>query len=165
MGEDRPYSEIELRRLAKQQRSPEFRAWLDREADDLAQLLVEIPALRDLDDPWTVAGFDAIENAAMQRLPNPGPTVTDEEMDYLALCARGIGHIFLRRMGVGKWVWVNLYEGLPTGPAIEFPGHSFWTDPGQSIRNVVFDRKPGVLATELEGLAAWSREAPKYSLG
>ncbi|MGS2808152.1 hypothetical protein [Nocardia sp. MW-W600-9] len=159
MGEDRPYSEIERRRLAKQQRSPEFRAWLDREADDLAQLVTLAPGLADLDDPWTVDGFPAIEAAAMARFPDPGEDATDEEMDYLALCARGIGHTILRTMGVGKWVWVQIYQGNPIGPAIELPGHVFWFDPGQTIRAVIFDREPGEIARELDRLTAWSEEA------
>ncbi|MFD4429099.1 hypothetical protein [Nocardia sp. NPDC058497] len=164
MGEDRPYSEIELRRLAKQQRSPEFRAWLDREAEDLAQLIALVPGLADLDDPWTVAGLVAIEEAGFARFPNPQATCTDDEAAWLDVCARGIGHIYLRAVGVGKWVWVKLYEDLPLVPAMEFPGHVFWTDPGVSIRNVVYDRQPGGLALELDRLIAWSREAATRSV-
>ncbi|MEV0685086.1 hypothetical protein AB0I35_14595 [Nocardia sp. NPDC050378] len=157
MGEDRPYSEIELRRLAKQQRSPEFRAWLDREPEDLAQLVILVPALAELDDPWTVPGLAAIEDAAMARFPNPGPTATDEEMAYLALCARGIGHTYLHSFGPGKWVWVKILEGNPIGPALELPGHEFWFDPGESIRDIIFDRRPGWLAEQSRILADWTR--------
>lgn len=159
MGEDRPYSEIELRRLAKQQRSPKFRAWLDREADDLARLITLAPGLAELDDPWTVDGFPAIEAAAMARFPELGENVTDEEKDYLALCARGIGHIVLRTMDVGKWVWVEIYPGYGIGPAIELPRHTFYFDPGRTIRIAISDRKPGELQRELDRLIAWSEEA------
>jgi hypothetical protein len=165
VGEDRPYSEIEIRRLAKQQRSPEFRTWQEREADDLARLLDVVPGLAELDDPWTVDGLAAIENAGLERFPEPEPTCTDEEAAWFDLYARGIGHIYLRAMGEGKWVWVKLYESLPLKPALEFPGHTFWTDPGLSIRSVVFDRRHGGLAVELERLIDWTRQAPKYNQG
>lgn len=157
VGEDRPYSEIELRRLAKQQRSPEFRAWQEREAEDLAHLVSITPGLADLDDPWTVEGLAAIEHAAMERMPSPSATGTADEMAYLALCARGIGHTYLRTIGAGKWVWVQILEGNPIGPALELPGHVFWTDPGESIRDVIFDRRPGGLAEQLHRLAEWTR--------
>ncbi|MFC9964366.1 hypothetical protein [Nocardia ignorata] len=155
MGEDRPYSEFELRRLAKQQVSPEFRAWLDREVDDLARLLHVVPRLAELDDPWTVDGLAAIEDAALVRFPNPGETVTDDEMAYLALCARGIGHTYLRAMGVGKWVWVQILDGNPIGAALEFPGIGVYVDPEESIRRVIFGREPATLARELHTLITW----------
>ncbi|MEU4322500.1 hypothetical protein ACFV24_32020 [Nocardia fluminea] len=157
MGEDRPYSEIESRRLAKQQRSPEFRAWQQREAEDLADLIAITPGLAVLADPWTVEGLAAIECAAMDRMPTPSATATDDEIAYLALCARGIGHTYLRAIGAGKWVWVRIYDENPLGPALELPGHTFWTDPGESIRDVIFDRRPGWLAEQLHGLAEWTR--------
>ncbi|TCK01004.1 hypothetical protein [Nocardia alba] len=164
MGEDRPYSEIELRRLAKQQRSPEFRAWQEREAEDLAELISVVPCLADLDDPWTDAGLSAIEDAALARFPHIGEEATPEEMAYLALCARGIGHIYLRTMGEGHWVWVKLYESVPIGPAIELPGHTFWTDPGLSIRKIILYRNAGELVRERDRLIAWTREAAKRSM-
>lgn len=157
MGDDRPYSEIELRRLARQQRSPEFQAWLAAEADDLAHLITITPGLADLDDPWTVEGLAACERAAMERMPAPSATATDDEMAYLALCARGIGHTYLQSIGGGKWVWVRIYEENPLGPALQLPGHTFWTDPGESIRDVIFDRQPGWLAEQLDRLAEWTR--------
>ncbi|MFI6572835.1 hypothetical protein [Nocardia fluminea] len=158
MGED----EIGLRRLEKKQGSREFLAWLAAEADDLAHLFHITPGLADLADPWTVEGLAGIERAAMERMPTPSATATGEEMAYLALCARGIGHTYLRTMGEGRWVWVDLYEGEPPVPALEFPGHTVWTDPGISIRNIVYDRHPGGLAEELQRLADWSRESHKY---
>ncbi|MFD6400741.1 hypothetical protein [Nocardia sp. NPDC060249] len=157
MGEDRLYSEIELRRLAKQQRSPEFQAWQAAESEDLARLISITPGLAELDDPWTVEGLAAIERAAMERMPIPSATATDDEMAYLALCARGIGHTYLRTIGAGKWVWVQILEGNPVGPALELPGHIFYIDPAESIRDVIFDRRPGWLAEQLHRLAEWTR--------
>ncbi|MCA2207687.1 hypothetical protein [Nocardia rosealba] len=159
MGEDRPWSEIELRRLAKQQRSPEFRAWLDREPEDLAQLITLVPALAELDDPWTVEGLARIEDAALAKFPNPGEKATDDEMAYLSLCARGIGHTYLRAMGVGKWVWVQILQGNPIGAALEFPGIGVYIDPEGSIRHVIFDREPHSLARQLDTLLTWNTPA------
>ncbi|MFC4374543.1 hypothetical protein ACFO5K_10560 [Nocardia halotolerans] len=158
MGEDRPYTELELRRIARQQRSPEFQSWLAREPEDLARLITLVPALAELDDPWTVPGLTAIEDAAMDRFPDPGPSATDEEMQYMALCARGIGHTYLRALGVGKWVWVQIYRENPIGPALEVPGDMFYTDPGESIRDIIFDRRRGWLAEQLRHLIDLSRQ-------
>ncbi|MGF0314642.1 hypothetical protein [Nocardia fluminea] len=160
MGEDRPYTALERKRFARQQRSPEFLAWLDREADDLAQLVTLVPRLADLDDPWTSTGLAAIEDAAMARFPHPGETVTDEEMEYLALCARGIGHTYLRALGAGQWVWVQILEGNPIGPALEFPGIGVYIDPAESIRDVIFGRQPSTLARQLDTLVNW--DTPVY---
>ncbi|MFI8977173.1 hypothetical protein ACIGO9_30120 [Nocardia asteroides] len=152
MGEDRPHSQIELRRFEKQQRSPEFRVWLDREADDLAQLVTLAPGLANLDDPWTAPGLAAIEAAALARFPDPGETGTDDELAYLALCARGIGHTYLRALGAGKWVWIQILQGNPIGAALEIPGVGVYIDPEEHVRRVIFDREPDTLTRMLDTL-------------
>ncbi|MFC4373294.1 hypothetical protein ACFO5K_04195 [Nocardia halotolerans] len=160
MGEDRPYSEIERKRHDRQQRSPEFRAWLAAEADDLAQFVTLVPGLADLDDPWTPAGLAAIEDAALARFPDPGETVTDEEMVYLDLAARAIGHTYLRAVGAGKWVWLRILTGNPIGAALEFPGIGVYIDPAESIRRVIFGREPDTLVRQLDALVNW--DTPVY---
>ncbi|MEV6660619.1 hypothetical protein [Nocardia fluminea] len=160
MGEDRPYTALERERHDRQQRSPEFLAWLDREADDLAQLVTLVPGLADLEDPWTPAGLAAIEDAALARFPDPGETVTDDEMAYLDLAARAIGHTYLRAIGAGKWVWLQILAGNPIGAALEFPGIGVYIDPAESIRRVIFGREPDTLTRQLDALITW--ETPVY---
>lgn len=110
--------------------------WLAQETADLARLVEEIPGLADLDDPWTRDGLNLIDAAARAAFPDPDADLDRDEQAAFARMARGLGHIVLLTLGVGKWVWVNntVLEIAPLGPAVELPKAPAWVDPDAMLR-------------------------------
>ncbi|MFI5502698.1 hypothetical protein ACIA5E_26880 [Nocardia asteroides] len=162
MAEDRPYTALERKRLARQQRSPEFRAWLDREETDLARLLAEVPGLADLADPWTLDGLALIEDTTLARLDIEGePTADDVEL--FSLFARGVGYTYLRVLGAGSWVWAATVPSADPGPVLQLPECTEWVSPEESLAAALHYRTRGSLAEQVAGIQSfqdWARRHP-----
>ncbi|MEU3013380.1 hypothetical protein [Nocardia asteroides] len=162
MAEDRPYTALERKRLARQQRSPAFRAWLDREDTDLARLLTDVPGLADLADPWTLDGLAVIEDTALDQLDIDGEP-TAEQLGLFSLLARGIGHTYLRVLGAGTWVWAATVPDTDPGPVLQLPEFTEWISPEESLAAVLHYRKRGSLAEQIAGIRSfqdWARRHP-----
>jgi hypothetical protein len=165
VGEDRPHTALERKRLARLQRSPEFRAWQARENDDLARLLTEVPALAALDDPWTLDGLAIIEDTALQRLDTDSEPTTDG-LALFSLLARGVGHTYLCVLGAGEWVWTRTVPDTDPGPVLQLPELTDWIDPEESLGAALHYRERGWLAEQVAGIISfqqWSRRKADVS--